>query len=109
MSGLASLIGQIWRAPGGVFGLIVVGAILLGAALAPQLAPHGPNAIDAANRLAAPSAAHWLGTDQLGRDLFTRVLFGARTARHLLRDLTVRAVTRGNCEGTASAGQMGDV
>ncbi|MFC7612123.1 hypothetical protein ACFQT2_31205 [Pseudoroseomonas aestuarii] len=52
-------------------------ALLLGAALlAPWIAPHDPAATDLARRLLPPSAAHWLGTDHLGRDLLSRLLWG---------------------------------
>ena len=64
----------------GRFGLFAVALIVGAALLAPWLGTHAPNAIDPINRLAPPSADHWLGTDQLGRDLFTRLLYGARTA-----------------------------
>jgi peptide/nickel transport system permease protein len=64
----------------GRFGLFAVALIVGAALLAPWLGTHAPNAIDPMNRLAPPSADHWLGTDQLGRDLFTRLLYGARTA-----------------------------
>lgn len=64
----------------GRFGLFAVALILAAALLAPWIGTHGPNAIDPIHRLAPPSADHWLGTDQLGRDLFTRLLYGARTA-----------------------------
>ena len=50
------------------------------AALAPLVAPYAPDALDLARRRAAPSAAHWLGTDELGRDLLTRVIWGARVS-----------------------------
>ncbi len=53
-------------------------ALFLTAALAPLLAPYDPNAIDPYNVLAAPDAAHWFGTDELGRDVFSRMIFGAR-------------------------------
>ncbi len=59
-------------------GLIVLLALFALAIFAPELATHDPDAQDLGQRLAAPSAAHWLGTDQLGRDLFSRLLFGAR-------------------------------
>ena len=60
---------------------LLVGALLLLAAiLAPWIAPHAPDAIDLAGRRAPPSMAHWFGTDDLGRDLFARVLFGARVS-----------------------------
>ena len=53
-------------------GLVVIGL------LAPVLAPSAPDATHPFQTLRAPSAAHWFGTDQLGRDLYSRVLFGAR-------------------------------
>lgn len=59
---------------GGLFLLLVV----LGAVFAPVLTPYSPTAIDIANRLRAPSLAHPFGTDEFGRDLLTRILFGAR-------------------------------
>jgi peptide/nickel transport system permease protein len=63
--------------------LAVVGAALVAlevllALLAPRLAPYPPNALDFASVLQPPSAAHWLGTDDLGRDILSRLLFGAR-------------------------------
>ena len=50
------------------------------AAAAPLVASHSPEGLDLVNRRAAPSLAHWFGTDELGRDLFTRILFGARVS-----------------------------
>ncbi|SFO97258.1 peptide/nickel transport system permease protein [Cohaesibacter marisflavi] len=44
----------------------------------PFFAPYDPQAIDILNRLASPSPSHWLGTDQMGRDVFARLLYGAR-------------------------------
>ena len=55
-------------------------ALILLALLAPLVAPYGVDAIDLAHRRAGPSMAHWFGTDELGRDLLTRVLFGARVS-----------------------------
>jgi peptide/nickel transport system permease protein len=57
--------------------LVILGAV---AALAPVIAPFAPDAVDLANRRSAPNAVHWFGTDDLGRDLLTRVLFGARVS-----------------------------
>lgn len=55
--------------------------VLLGAAaLAPVVAPYGYDALDLAHRRAGPTATHWFGTDELGRDLLTRVLHGARVS-----------------------------
>lgn len=50
------------------------------ALLAPIIAPHSPAIVDVANRLKPPSDQHWLGTDVLGRDVFSRLLYGARTS-----------------------------
>lgn len=60
--------------------LILVVGFLTAAALAPWLAPYSPVKIDVLNKLQPPSAAHWFGTDHLGRDLLSRVIYGARTA-----------------------------
>jgi peptide/nickel transport system permease protein len=50
------------------------------AVLAPWIAPYPPDVVNVAGRLLPPSDLHWLGTDVLGRDVFTRVLYGARTS-----------------------------
>ena len=54
--------------------------LILAAAFAPVVAPYAVDALDLAHRRASPSGAHWFGTDELGRDLLTRVLFGARVS-----------------------------
>lgn len=59
-------------------GLLLVVLLVLAAALAPVLAPHDPTAIDATARLAGSSATHPLGTDELGRDVLSRLLHGGR-------------------------------
>jgi peptide/nickel transport system permease protein len=58
--------------------LLVV--MLLLAILAPIVAPYGFDVIDLAHRRAAPSLSHWFGTDEIGRDLLTRVIYGARVS-----------------------------
>ncbi|MGO3089442.1 MAG: ABC transporter permease [Galactobacter sp.] len=62
-----------------ISGIILVLAVLA-AALAPWIAPYDPDAINLMKLYEGPSAAHWFGTDNLGRDLLSRMLFGARTA-----------------------------
>lgn len=61
-------------------GLVVILILLLVAVGAPLLAPYDHNAIDATRILEAPSARHWLGTDGLGRDVLSRMIFGARVS-----------------------------
>jgi peptide/nickel transport system permease protein len=66
------------RQPTVVLGALILGLIAAVGVLAPWLAPADPLAIDPIASLAPPDAAHWFGTDHLGRDLFTRVLWGTR-------------------------------
>ena len=66
------------KAPGGLFGLAVFVGLLALAVLAPVLAPYNPLAIGQSAPLASPSSAHLFGTDDLGRDVLSRVVFGAR-------------------------------
>jgi peptide/nickel transport system permease protein len=65
---------------GTTIALVAAGILILVAILAPWIAPYAPDAIDLAGRRAPPSPSHWFGTDDLGRDLFARVLFGARVS-----------------------------
>ncbi len=74
----------------------IIGFWLLAAIFAPLLLAHDPDFVDVANRLQAPSAAHWFGTDALGRDVFARVIYGARIS--LLAGFSV--VTVGALFGT---------
>src|SRR5262245_31539095 len=66
--------------PVATIALIIVVVFLVGAAFAPWLAPYSPVKIDVLHKLQPPSAEHWFGTDHLGRDLLSRVIYGARTA-----------------------------
>jgi peptide/nickel transport system permease protein len=59
-------------------GLVVVVVLMLASLAAPLLAPYDPGIQNLANRLSRPSAAHWLGTDELGRDILSRILFGGQ-------------------------------
>jgi peptide/nickel transport system permease protein len=66
------------RNPSAVAGFVIIVAMVLMALSAPLLAPYNPVRISLADRLAPPSAAHWFGTDEIGRDLLSRVMYGAR-------------------------------
>ncbi|CAN7459275.1 MULTISPECIES: ABC transporter permease [Pseudomonas] len=63
-----------------VFGALLLLLIILAAVFAPWLAPYEPNKIVFSQKLLAPNWAHWMGTDEFGRDILSRVLYGARTS-----------------------------
>jgi peptide/nickel transport system permease protein len=69
---------KLRRNPTAMIGLIGFAAIVLCALLAPLIAPFDPNRIGAGDPLIQPSLSHWFGTDDLGRDIFSRVLWGGR-------------------------------
>ena len=73
---------RLIKKPLGLMGLILVSTIVLSALFASVIAPYDPIALDILNRLKPPSSEHWLGTDQLGRDTFSRVLYGGQIALH---------------------------
>jgi len=63
-----------------VAGLVVLGLLIIVGIFGKALAPYGLNDIDIPNRLSGPSALHWFGTDNLGRDTLTRILIAARVS-----------------------------
>ncbi|EPJ87952.1 ATP-dependent peptide transporter membrane subunit [Pseudomonas sp. CFII64] len=69
---------QIGRSPLTIAGLVISAFVLFCMIFAPWLAPYDPNALDLIHRLAPPSAQHWFGTDEVGRDLLSRVLYGSQ-------------------------------
>ncbi len=79
------------RDPVGLVGVALILLLYLVAIFAPWLAPRDPMAIDFAAVLKPPSAAHWLGTDESGRDVFSRVVYGARVSMSIA--LVIRLVT----------------
>jgi peptide/nickel transport system permease protein len=81
--------------------LLVVLALV--ALAAPLVAPYAPDALDLANRRAAPSLAHWFGTDDLGRDAFSRALFGGRVSIAIGLLSALVAVSVGVAVGAAAA------
>jgi peptide/nickel transport system permease protein len=77
-------------------GSVLLGLILLILLLTPWIAPHDPAAQDLANRLADPSAEHWFGTDHLGRDVLSRLMWGGRFS------VTIAAITLVICAVTGA-------
>lgn len=94
------------RNPLAVLGLAIVAALLLIAAFAPLIAPHDPIAQILDDRLLPPSAAHVFGTDALGRDIFSRIIFGARVTLVIVLLVVVTVGPLGLLIG-ASAGYLG--
>ena len=89
-----------------VTGLVISCAILLAAIAAPLIATHGVEQMDMRNRFAGPSMAHWLGTDNFGRDLWTRLIFGARVSLTIAMIPVFVAATLGTVVGMV-AGYFG--
>jgi len=76
-------------------GLIIVLWVSLTAILAPHLVTHDPFQMNLADRLVRPSAAHWLGTDSYGRDIYTRLVYGSRIAMRVALGAVLLAVVIG--------------
>ena len=107
-------LGQAWlawlrlrRNPLAMAGLVLVLALVLAAALAPWIAPHDPIAQDLGNRLLPPGTpGHWLGTDDFGRDILSRILHGARITLQIVALVALTAPVLGLLVGTV-AGYFG--
>jgi peptide/nickel transport system permease protein len=105
-----AILGSIYRGilavvsnPTAVVGLVIVTALILMAVFAPWLTMgHSPLAQDLVGRLAPPSAEHWFGTDELGRDILARTLFGARATLTIVVLVSVVVVPIGLAVGTVS-------
>jgi len=73
---------RLWRSlrrqPLAFIGIALMILFFLMAVFAPLLAPYNPAALDLLHRLQPPSSAHWMGTDELGRDILSRVIYGSR-------------------------------
>ena len=89
--------------PLGAAGLVVIIAMGICAAFAQWVAPYDPLTVDYAAQLARPSAAHWLGTDSFGRDVASRIIYGARTALAIGFIASFLGCTAGAVIGVASA------
>lgn len=109
-----AVLGNGWRGlisivsnPAALTGLIIIAALVLMAAFAPLLAgDKSPLAQDLANRLAPPSAQHWFGTDELGRDIYARTLYGARVTLTIVILVSIVVAPIGLAVGTL-AGYLG--
>ena len=75
-----AFLGRATRSGALMIGLVLVVVMLALAILAPWIAPHDPNEQNIIDKLAGPNAIYWLGTDSFGRDVFSRILWGARVS-----------------------------
>lgn len=93
---------RLSASPMSVVGFVIVVLVLASMVLAPAISPYDPNRLNLAVRLAAPSWHHVFGTDEVGRDLFSRVLWGARAS--VVAGLLIVAISMsvGTCLGAAS-------
>jgi len=89
--------------PLGAAGLVVIVLMAVCAGLAPLVAPYDPLTVDYGTMLAAPSGEHWLGTDSFGRDVLSRIVYGARTALAIGFIASFLGCTAGAVIGVASA------
>ena len=77
---LGRFLQRFFRNRGAIFGAIVVGIVLVCAIFAPFVAPYSPTLIVPGEMLLSPSAAHLMGTDDIGRDILSRIIYGARVS-----------------------------
>lgn len=99
---LGEILHHLLRDPLGLVGLVIVTLIVGSALLAPWIAPYDPIAMNIPDRLQGPSAAHLLGTDQIGRDTFSRVIWGGRVALQVALPTIGGAVAIGLILGMAA-------
>jgi len=92
-------LGGLFRRPASAFGMSVVCLFVLLAIFAPWIAPYGPTEQIYADARQAPSATHLLGTDHLGRDIFSRIVYGARSILALTGLGALLAVAAGTAFG----------
>jgi len=74
----SAVLAKLFRRRVVLAGAAILAVVALAALLAPWIAPYDPMALKVLDRLQSPRATHWFGTDELGRDVFSRVIFGAR-------------------------------
>lgn len=97
------MIRRLLATPGGLVGTVIVALVLFAAVFSPWISPYDPDALDVMDRFGRLSAGHWLGTDQLGRDLLSRLLHGATVAMEVSLASILLALVVGTLLGMAAA------
>lgn len=100
---MPDILKRLLRSPQGAAGVFIILLALLMVAGGAHVAPFDPESISILTRYKPPGAEHWFGTDQMGRDIFSRVLVGARSTILLSLLATALAMVIGSVLGTASA------
>jgi peptide/nickel transport system permease protein len=100
---MTNVLRRLLRTPQGALGAVVLVLVLLVCLFGPSLAPRNPEAIDFLGRFRPPGSENWLGADQLGRDVFSRLLNGARATVPLALLATLLGTLAGSVIGTLSA------
>lgn len=96
----------LMRNPLAVIGLAIILLLIVVAIFAPWIAPHSPIGANLSNRLSPPSPDHWLGTDELGRDILSRIIYGTRITLFIVLLVAVISAPLGLLVGTV-AGYFG--
>jgi peptide/nickel transport system permease protein len=100
---MSDLVRRLLRSPQGAVGSAIVLVALLAVVGGPLVAPHAPEGLFPLARYQGPSPAHWLGTDQYGRDILSRLLYGARATLAMAVLATAVGTLTGAVIGTTSA------
>jgi peptide/nickel transport system permease protein len=103
LSGVLTALRRTCASLTGATGFVVVALVAILAVFAPLIATHDPDKLDVLNRFASPSPEHWLGTDHLGRDLFSRLVHGATVAMSVAVTAIVIALAVGTMLGILAA------
>ena len=107
-----SVVRRLLRRPAAAVAAVVVAILVVGTVGAPLFAPYAPTTLDFEHLFAPPSREHLFGTDELGRDLLTRILYGGRTSIQLAFAATAVAMAIGVTWGFAAAlreGWIGEI
>lgn len=102
LNALKNIVVFLLKSPTSAFGLAVLLLLVIAAIFAPWLATHDPYAQDLANTLQAPGNGHVFGTDELGRDIYSRLLWGARITLTIISLVSIIVGPVGLLVGTAS-------
>src|SRR4051794_13567064 len=102
-SSMAELLRRLLNSPQGALGLTILAVTVAAVLIGPWAAPQNPEGLFPLTRYRPPSAANWLGTDQYGRDILSRLLYGARTTVSTAVMATALGTLAGAVIGTLSA------